>query len=212
MNEKSNQQFSENFDKILDDLAVYHWAMAPRFFSDDFCRALSKECLNLDKQNLFHDASIGRKEKKQVESKIRGDRILWLGDFEASHPMIKLNENLQLLIKELNQNFYLGLRHFEAHLAIYPPNSRYEKHIDNHKGVNSRQITFILYLNEHWTKGDGGELTLFAPETETSVEKELIQITPTFGTFVLFRSELFPHRVDENLKQRLSITGWFRTD
>ena len=212
MDNKRTEQFPQNIDKILDDLAAHQWAVTPHFFTDDYCRSLAKEFLDLDTQNLFHEASIGRKEKKQVESKIRGDRILWLGDFETSHPMIELDEKLQLIMKNLNQNFYLSLRHYEAHLAIYPPNSRYEKHIDNHKGVNSRQITFILYLNEHWTKGDGGELTLFTPEAEVLDEKELVQIAPTFGTFVLFRCELFPHRVEENLKQRLSITGWFRTD
>jgi SM-20-related protein len=75
-----------------------------------------------------------------------------------------------------------------------------------------------LYLNEDWQKADGGELSLFAPKSadadssEKSHDKKIHSIKPRLGNFLLFRSELFPHQVEESFKTRKSLTGWFRDD
>lgn len=47
-------------------------------------------------------------------------------------------------------------------VTCYPPGARYTKHVDNGGEVgNGRRITALLYLNEEWLKGDGGELSVY---------------------------------------------------
>ncbi|CAE8644906.1 unnamed protein product, partial [Polarella glacialis] len=52
----------------------------------------------------------------------------------------------------------------EAMMTCYPAESRarYFRHTDNSSG-NGRLLTAILYLNEGWETGHGGELRLFQP-------------------------------------------------
>lgn len=196
-------------EKLFDDLAREEWASTEKVFSLEFCHLLVQECLLLQSEGLFHPAAIGKGANKINDQTIRGDFTSWIEDNSTSVLLRELREQLDLMRMMLNQNFYLGLKRSETHFAVYPPGAEYQKHIDNHKGFNSREITFILYLNENWKKGDGGELSIFQPSDQDVL---MTQIEPMFGTFVLFRSKVFPHQVEKNFHQRLSLTGWFRTD
>lgn len=194
---------------MFDDLAVNNWASSAAVFSKDFCQKLAQECQRLHDEGQFHQASIGRGVTKSTHTEIRGDFTLWLDEKNNSPVQQSFLSHLQTLLEQLNQSFYLGLKRFETHFALYPPGAGYDKHIDNHRGSGARKITFILYLNEHWQKGHGGELSLYQPDQENVL---ITQIEPALGTFVLFRSDLFPHQVEKSFQPRLSITGWFRDD
>lgn len=194
---------------MFEELAQNNWASSQDVFPKSFCLALAKECQTLYSKGAFHQASIGHGVTKGLHNEIRGDSTLWIEEGTSSALQNELLAQLNLLMQELNQSFYLGLKRFESHFAVYPPGAGYDKHVDNHRGSGARRITFILYLNENWQKGHGGELSFYQPDNENVL---ITQIEPRLGTLVLFRSELFPHQVEKSFQPRMSITGWIRND
>ncbi|MGZ3791579.1 MAG: 2OG-Fe(II) oxygenase [Bdellovibrio sp.] len=196
-------------EKLFDDLALHNWASCDDIFHKSFSLALADECQTLHEQGAFNKAFIGYGQTKTVHSEIRGDYTYWLEESTSSALQRTLLVQLQTVMQNLNKNFYLNLKRFETHFAVYPAGSGYDKHVDNHRGSGARKITFLLYLNENWQKGHGGELSIFQPDQENVL---MTQIEPKLGTFVLFRSDLFPHQVEKSLHKRMSITGWLRDD
>lgn len=51
---------------------------------------------------------------------------------------------------------------------------------------------------------DGGALRIFSPE------ESFVDISPSRGTLVVFRSDSVPHEVLESHRARLAVVGWFR--
>ncbi|MBO9665781.1 MAG: 2OG-Fe(II) oxygenase [Bdellovibrio sp.] len=194
--------------QTLEALAEKNWAVSDEIFPAEFCRELAQECQKLASEGILKKASIGHGSSKAIAADIRGDFTLWLD--EANSPLQKkFLEALNEIRQEMNRFFFLGLQRVESHFAFYPPGTGYDKHIDNHKGLNHRKITFVLYLNEAWQKGHGGELSIYNPE---NADELLAQVQPVFGNLILFRSDLFPHQVEKSVAPRLSVTGWFRDD
>ena len=138
---------------------------------------------------------------------IRGDWTYWLDD--KSPPAVgRIYSSLKNWQLPLNQNFYCGITHLEAHLAYYPAGPGYQKHFDQASGKQQRKISFILYLNPDWLPKDGGELVLYAPDSKNILEK----IEPQEGRLMIFQSHIFPHEVLPCQSPRRSLTGWFRSD
>lgn len=194
---------------MFDDLATRNWAVATDIFPREFCEKLAHECHTLHQQGALSKASIGHASSRTLNAEIRGDFTLWLEQDSASPLQSEFLRQLEILRQKMNESFYLGLKRFEAHFALYPPGGGYDKHVDNHRGSGARRVTFILYLNAQWQKDHGGELSLFSPEDDQTL---LTQVEPRLGTLVLFRSDLFPHQVEKSHSPRLSLTGWFRND
>ncbi len=194
---------------MFDSLATDHWAASGLIFPAEFCKILALECHKLHDSGEFTKASIGHGATKNVHAEIRGDFTYWLSEDANSQIQNQFLHALSVIQEKLNESFYLGIKRVESHFALYPPGGGYDKHIDNHRGSGSRKITFILYLNENWQKDHGGELSIYEPEHENLL---LAQVEPRLGTFVLFRSDLFPHQVEKSFAPRLSLTGWFRND
>ncbi|MEN0059702.1 MAG: 2OG-Fe(II) oxygenase [Bdellovibrio sp.] len=175
----------------------------------ELCQQLAAEIFALDNAGTMQPASIGHGSSKTHLQDVRGDKTYWLEEATSSPVQNSARALLSQLQTELNRHFYLGLKRFEAHFALYPPGAGYDKHVDNHRGESARRITFILYLNTNWQPDHGGELSFFSPEQE---DLRIARIEPRLGTLVLFRSEIFPHQVEKSLHPRLSLTGWFRND
>jgi SM-20-related protein len=175
----------------------------------EFCQSLAQECQKLSQEGQLQKASIGHGSSKTLNNEIRGDFTHWLDEKSASSVQQNFLAGLDTLRVELNRSFFLGLKRVESHFALYPPQAGYDKHIDNHRGLNHRKITFVLYLNENWQKGHGGELSLYNPDKDSEV---IAQVEPRLGTLILFRSEIFPHQVEKSTTPRMSLTGWFRDD
>lgn len=205
---KQNQINLSALRQSFEKLAENNWALSTEVFSADFCTKLAHECQNLYSQGELKKASIGPTNHKVTAAEIRGDYTLWLD--ETNSPLQKeFLESLNTLRDELNQFFYLGLKRVESHFAFYPPQAGYDKHIDNPRNASHRKITFVLYLNESWQKEDGGELSLYNPESPDDL---IARVEPRLGQLILFRSDLFPHQVEKSFTPRLSLTGWFRDD
>ena len=63
----------------------------------------------------------------------------------------------------------------------------------------------IMYLNSDWEIQDGGELCLHQNEKQQ-------MISPISGKCVFFKSSEIEHEVLPTHEQRLSITGWLKTN
>ncbi|MBK5648302.1 MAG: 2OG-Fe(II) oxygenase [Acinetobacter sp.] len=188
---------SWNVDQILDDLDQHGFAIIDDAYSNDYVHQLIEECTS--NLNRFREAAI----QNGVISKIRSDHILWLNP-----ELVISNQHVQALYslgQELNRAFYLGIRDVEAHFACYNAGEFYALHRDNPQGKNGRMISTVYYLHEDWQDDWGGELHLQDKNDIWHV------LHPKPNRIALFQSDLL-HEVLEAKHQRLSITGWLRSD
>lgn len=111
---------------------------------------------------------------------------------------------LELLRLALNETVFLGLFEYEGHLAFYPPGAFYRRHLDRHRGSDSRIVSCVAYLNPTWGPEDGGELRLFLNDDRN------IDIAPRGGTLACFLSGAIEHEVLATQVPRYSVTGWLR--
>ena len=188
---------SWNVDQILDDLDQHGFAIIDDAYSNDYVHQLIEECTS--NLNRFREAAI----QNGVISKIRSDHILWLNpELVISHQHVQA---LYSLGQELNRAFYLGIRDVEAHFACYNAGEFYALHRDNPQGKNGRMISTVYYLHKDWQDDWGGELHLQDKNDIWHV------LQPQPNRIALFQSDLL-HEVLEAKHQRLSITGWLRSD
>lgn len=195
--------FLQKFNQFADSLSESGFAVSHSFFSktelSGFIEALKLAFV----EDEFKQAGIGTGIQFQKNKKVRGDKIVWIKDNSFPDYLKPWRLFVSELTSHLNYEFFAGIRDHEFHFAFYPKGTFYEKHIDQFKGRNNRLFSCILYLNEFWKKGDGGELILYLENGAQEI------IEPTFGKFVCFRSERFEHEVSLTQKNRFSITGWF---
>jgi len=157
-----------------------------------------------DDPTRFYAAKVGRGAAKVQIDSIRGDIINWLDAANSTdQAYLSCMDELRL---GLNSVLYLGLFDYECHYAIYGSGDGYAKHTDVLHGKKNRILTTVLYLNEDWQAGNGGELVIFEPEGNTVIAT----VNPTFGKMIIFLSEYFPHEVLISHSTRRSIAGWFR--
>jgi SM-20-related protein len=166
------------------------------------CAELMQHAMKL--QGYKH-AGISSSANLQVNKQRRRDKIHWL---DENHPTEKkfltFSEGLRVY---LNRHLFLGLSYYEAHFAKYEAGDFYEKHLDAFQHSKNRVVTTVYYLNEGWSKEDGGEIVLYDEK-----DNQLQTLLPTANRLVVFLSEKFPHEVQPANTTRHSIAGWFRVD
>lgn len=150
-------------------------------------------------------AAVGRGAGRRRDAAVRGDSIAWFGP-PYSPIETDLVARLESLRLGFNESLQLGLFEFEGHYACYPAGAGYVRHLDRHTGSVARTVSFVLYLNEDWGAGDGGELCLY----DGAAADPLLRVIPRGGTAVCFLAERFEHEVRPARRDRLSFTGWFR--
>tara|TARA_Y100001972_G_C7643467_1_gene323293 strand:+ start:720 stop:1349 length:630 start_codon:yes stop_codon:yes gene_type:complete len=148
----------------------------------------------------FAKAKIGPGSEEQVVSEIRGDYIYWL-DRSRDTSLLPFFGLIDETIQVLNRYCYLSLSGFEFHLAHYPAGSFYKRHLDQFKSRSNRMISMIIYLNEGWKPGNGGELKIYQDKGDKIVE-------PIAKRCVLFKSDTVSHEVLKTQVSRYSLTGW----
>ncbi|KAH7487897.1 hypothetical protein KRP22_013402 [Phytophthora ramorum] len=75
-------------------------------------------------------------------------------------------------------------------------------HYDNPGAPNKRKVTCLLYLNEGWKEGDGGEVQLFP------FLQQPVTVAPKMDRVVLFQSDWMLHRVLPSHAERYVLTIW----
>lgn len=200
---KATKQYysHEQWSKWMDDLVANDYLVVDNFISDQFYQRVQRYFQDLLDESEFSKAAIGSSKDRQIESSIRGDFIYWL-DQEKDSEVSELFDLFDEVVRQLKQQLFLSISDYEFHFALYPPNTRYEKHVDQFHGRKNRVISMLIYLNENWQSGDGGELKLY----ESGGREVLIE--PIAKRLVMFKSDTVEHEVMLTNTNRRSLTGW----
>ena len=184
-------------DQIIEDFDRQGFSIIDDAYPQNYVQDLVKECSS--NLNQFREAAI----QNGIVSNIRSDHILWINEnlMIAQHHI----QSLEALSQQFNHAFYLGIKEVEAHFACYNAGEFYALHRDNPQGKNGRMISTVYYLHEDWQDDWGGELHLQDKNDIWHV------LQPKPNRIALFQSDLL-HEVLEAKHQRLSITGWLRSD
>ncbi|MGD8912694.1 MAG: 2OG-Fe(II) oxygenase [Candidatus Thiodiazotropha sp.] len=195
-------------ERIAFDLADKGWSVTEEFLPDSLIDQLADEAMELYNSGYFHQAGVGRGKNLSIRKEERSDWIMWLNPSQCTPAQLQYLDALEALRQTINRTLYLGLFQFEAHLAIYPPGCQYRKHLDQFKDNVQRLVTCVLYLNTNWRSADGGQLHLYTNPVDTQRYEEVL---PLGGRMVCFLSSRFHHAVMPGRNDRLSITGWFKS-
>lgn len=196
-------------DAIADALSEWGWLDldAADRLGAHLLGQLRQEVEILEKTAAMERAGIGRGSEFTRDRSVRRDRIAWLnGETRAQQQLFDFLEQVRV---GLNRRLFLGLQRFEAHYASYQPGDFYRRHVDSFRGRASRVVSLVLYLNEAWRPGDGGELQVFNRESPDEV---CGRVLPDEGRVAIFMSEEVPHEVLPAARTRHSIACWFRQD
>ena len=184
----------------LDKLAEDDYVIVDDFLSDEIYRQIMTFFSNAEQNDRLKKAGIGSSGEFQIKSSIRGDFIYWL-DEERDDELTSFFELKRELLEKLRRFCFLSLSGSEFHIAKYPEGSHYNRHLDQFNERSNRQITVLIYLNENWKKGDGGELVIYKDNEEILVE-------PVAKRLLLFKSDVIEHEVLKTNVPRYSLTGW----
>src|SRR6056297_28036 len=198
------QRTEEMWIEWMDTLATHNYVIVDEFISQDLFRTIMDYFREMESRDKLQKAGIGSSGEFQIKSAVRGDFIHWL------------NRNVDTaltpffgLMDELNENLrrycYLSLSDSEFHIAKYPAGSHYNRHLDQFQERSNRQITVLMYLNENWKPGDGGELKIYRESDEGETE---ILVEPIARRLLLFKRDCVEHEVLTTNVPRYSLTGW----
>lgn len=192
---------STQWQQWLDQLAKNDFVFVDDFIPEGMYQRIQNYFQSLLDEKEFSKAAIGSSEKRQVESSIRGDFIYWL-DKQEDTELTPLFDLFDEAVARLREYLFLSLSDYEFHFALYPPKTRYEKHVDQFHGKNNRVISMLIYLNENWKIGDGGELKIYQDDGRE------ILIEPIAKRLLMFKSDTVEHEVLLTNTPRKSLTGW----
>jgi SM-20-related protein len=192
------------FDTLIDSFIESKVGMAEDFLSGPLAENLKQNLVALFAGNQLQPAGTGNRQEVAHDKLFRSDMIYWL---DRSHENAHENQFFDLMdsfVSYLNETCYTGINSYEFHYTLYEPGSFYKKHIDQFRNNDSRQYSMIMYLNEGWMDGDGGELSIHH-------EDNVQDISPLNGRSIFFKSNELAHEVLLTHKSRMSITGWLKS-
>lgn len=194
------------FEPIVATLMAQDYCIADDFIDAGTCRYLLDFLQKRQTEGQFKKAGIGRGNDFMTHAGIRGDEILWVEKGGEDNGLDRFLDKLEALIAYCNRSSYAGIRDYEAHFAVYPPGAYYHRHLDQFRGNDNRRFTFILYMNFDWQPSHGGLLRMYLPAEDGET---ILDVAPTAGRLVCFRSAAIPHEVLPTTETRYSITGWW---
>ena len=188
----------------MDQLAEQDYVIIDDFISQDLFQNIMDYFRDMEGRDKLQKAGIGSSGEFQIKTAVRGDFIHWLNrDVDtALKPFFDLMDELN---QKLRRYCYLSLSDSEFHIAKYPAGSHYNRHLDQFQERSNRQITVLMYLNENWKPGDGGELKIYRESDEGETE---ILVEPIARRLLLFKSDCVEHEVLTTNVPRYSLTGW----
>jgi SM-20-related protein len=195
------------FNQLADDLSEKGFGIIDSILSDEEVRDILLVLDDLREGGTFKKAGIGKADQFQVNNSQRGDLIRWIEPENEADPTNVYLDRMRELMSFINRTCYLGLRDFEFHYTVYPVGAFYKRHLDQFKKDDHRKLSVICYLNFDWKEADGGALRLFVAENNS---EKTVEVIPSAGRMVCFRSDLLEHEVMPSLRERKSLTGWLR--
>lgn len=185
----------------VDALANDDYLVIQDFISDDLMYEILAFFNLQRKKDQFEKAGIGALQNHQIKRSVRGDEVYWL-DEQNDQELKPVFELFRTLINQLNAYCFLSLKDFETHLAYYPKDTFYARHLDQFKDRSNRLLSLIIYLNDQWVPEHGGELVLYPKH------RPKVTIAPKGRQLVLFKSDQLEHEVLPTHVPRYSVTGW----
>ena len=192
------------FDSLINSYIDHKIGIVENFLSAPLALRLKNDLVKVLGDNQFHSAGTGNNQGTQIKL-LRSDVIYWL---DRKHNTPQENEFFNLVdafVCHLNKTCYTGITGYEFHYALYEKGTFYKKHIDQFRNNDSRKYSMIMYLNDGWQDGDGGELNIHHADRVQS-------ISPVNGKSVFFKSNELEHEVLMTHKPRMSITGWLKVE
>lgn len=183
------------------------------FIWDDFLSPTEVTDVRVDydreyDEGSFQKTGIGNATAgKNVSVLVRSDETHWLDPLDLTVQQKVFWDRLEVLKKSINEKFLLGLWTLEGHYSRYPITGFYQKHLDRFRSDDVRTVSMVLYQNEGWKKGDGGELRIHRAE---GLIPALIDIEPLGGRLVCFLSAEVLHEVLVTQELRSSFAGWWK--
>lgn len=194
----------KEFETVISTFLENRIGISNDFINNELAFKLKSNLIALYENEALKQAGIGNDSKLAIHKEIRRDKIHWL---DKKHNDLHENAFFNLIdgfVSYLNRTCYSGIKSYEFHYALYEKGAFYKKHIDQFKTDGSRAFSVIIYLNEGWKEGNGGELKAY---TKTGFEL----ISPDNKKCVFFKSDELPHEVLVTNEKRMSITGWLKT-
>ncbi|HAB35466.1 MAG TPA: 2OG-Fe(II) oxygenase, partial [Cryomorphaceae bacterium] len=148
----------QDWEAWADALADREYVVIDGYLPDELLALL--EHFFQQHQDALQQAKVGALDERQEALSVRSDLTYWL-DRERDKGLSPLFAWIEESLQRWNRLLYLSLSGYEFHLAYYPTGGHYRKHLDQFRGRNNRLISCVLYLNENWKVGDGGELQLY---------------------------------------------------
>lgn len=197
-----------DYDPLIDLLNAQGWAVSDTAVKPEWSRQLLGTAQKWWRAGRFEPGAFGREGVGGQHAETRGDAICWVQPASrvAEHPFFLWIAQFRQI---LNARYNLGVRSQEFHFARYPAGAAYKKHIDQHRGVNFRKISLVLYLNRQWNPAHGGELCLYQTYNP---DVEIQRFAPLEARLAVFVSGRVPHEVLPCRATRWSLAGWLRTD
>ena len=192
----------EKYEEMIQLLLEGEFGSVDNWFTRDELDGLRKSLIGRFENNAFRPAKIGNQFTATKERSIRSDQIHWLYREDLVPEETVFFRCIDGFKNYLNTTCYAGIQSQEFHYAMYFKGTFYKRHSDQFNNDDRRKYSMVLYLNENWQPGDGGELVLY--------KDPQITIQPTYGRLVFFQSEI-EHEVLPSEQTRLSLTGWFKT-
>lgn len=197
------------YARLLDDVMRQGWAVQQDFLPAQDTTLLRAECDIRWRGGDFRHAGVGRGAELKIRPEVRSDHVLWLDPTLPDTPQQQhYFAAMEGLRQTINRHLYLGLFEFEAFFAVYPPGKFYQKHLDRFRGSEERSFTAVFYLNEDWKEEEGGQLRLYLDEAGNG---PFVDVLPRAGTLAVFITEGRWHEVLPATRERMSLTGFFRT-
>lgn len=194
--------------EAIESMRSHAFVVVEGLVAEPVLRGLCDDIQN-ETEARFRPAGVGRGQQFVVAPTVRADRVLWMDPDALTAAQTALFLRLGEVQQALNRAFFLGLRHFEGHLTVYPRGAHYERHVDQFANQGHRLVSWVLYLNRTWDPLWGGQLRLYPTADRNDA---FVDVEPTWGRVVLFWSDAVPHEVLRTHAPRLSATGWFRDD
>lgn len=194
-----------DWDIRFDELANNEYTIIDGFLPVDMYENIAKNFSAFLGEDLFEQAGIGTLQTYQINENYRTDQILWIDRNDCSEELSSyLKFVSETFIPRVNRELFTSIRDFEFMLAYYPPGGFYKKHLDQFKERNNRTLSMIIYLNDQWKSGDGGELVIY----QNDEAKTPVKIDPIGNRLAIFNSATVWHEVLPAQKGRKSLTGW----
>lgn len=178
-------------------------------FPASYLQAIKREMAHLRDTNQFYpNATHILLKNEQQPTLLQKHHILEtelaLDDIRTQVPVLREFFEDQVVFAPLQRalpdwlglsGYMIKLQYNEGHGGCFP------LHFDTY-GDDGKCITAVLYLNDAWQEGDGGEIVLYP------FPNEKVVIAPRFGDMVLFSSQQMLHRVMPSVKPRYCLTTW----